>query len=42
MLIVVLDIGVEEVASTGVDVGKVLVELSRDKTIIAVQKSRYA
>ena len=39
MLIVVLDIGVEEVASTGVDVGQVLVELSRDKTIIAVQKA---
>ena len=39
MLIVVRNIGVEEVASTGRDVGKVLVELSRDETIIAVQKA---
>ena len=39
MLIVILDVGVEEAASTRVDVGKVLVELSRNKTIIAVQKA---
>ena len=39
IFIVVLDVGVEEVASTGHDVGKVLVELSRDETIIAVQKA---
>jgi hypothetical protein len=39
MLIVILDVGVEEVASTGVDVGKVLVEPNRDETIIAVQKA---
>jgi hypothetical protein len=39
IFIVVLDVGVEEVASTGRDVGKVLVELSRDETIIAVQKA---
>ena len=39
MLIVVLDIGVEEGAPTGVDVRKVLGELSRDKAVIAVQKA---
>src|SRR5207302_316074 len=37
--IVILDVGVEEVTSTRVDVGKVLVELSGDKTIIAMQKA---
>ena len=39
MYIVVLDVGVEEVALTGIDVGKVLVKLPWDKTIIAMQEA---
>lgn len=39
MFIVILDVGVEEVASAGLDAGKVLVELCRHETIIAMQKA---
>ena len=39
MLIVIFDIGIEEVTPTGIDVRKISIELGRDKSIIAVQNT---